>query len=35
MTTAWNKEQLYSSKKQDWETPQALFDVLHGSLTLG
>ncbi len=29
MTTAWNDDQLYSSKKQDWATPQALFDALN------
>ena len=26
--TAWNNEQLYSSRRQDWATPQALFDAL-------
>lgn len=35
MTTAWNKEQLYSSKKQDWATPQALFDALHEEFNFG
>jgi len=35
MTTAWNEDQLYSSKKQDWETPQALFDALHDEFDFG
>ena len=35
MTTAWNEDQLYSSKKQDWETPQALFDALHEEFGFG
>ena len=29
MTTAWNDDQLYSSKKPDWATPRALFDALN------
>ena len=35
MTTAWNKEQLYSSKKQDWATPQGLFDVVDREFAFG
>jgi len=26
--TSWNDDQLFSSEKHDWATPQALFDVL-------
>jgi site-specific DNA-methyltransferase (adenine-specific) len=35
MTTAWNEDQLYSSKRQDWGTPQALFDALHEEFGFG
>jgi len=28
MTQSWNQDQLFASKRQDWGTPQALFDVL-------
>jgi site-specific DNA-methyltransferase (adenine-specific) len=35
MTTAWNEDQLYSSKKQDWETPRALYRVLHEEFDFG
>jgi len=27
--TSWNEEQLFSSDRQDWATPQALFDALN------
>ena len=29
MSSSWADDKLYSSKKQDWGTPQALFDRLH------
>lgn len=27
--SSWTEDQLFSSKKNDWETPKALFDVLN------
>jgi site-specific DNA-methyltransferase (adenine-specific) len=33
--SAWNEDQLYSSKKQDWGTPQALFDALDDEFDFG
>lgn len=29
MTQSWNQDQLFASKRQDWGTPQALFDALN------